>query len=229
MPPRSPLPVSLEDQDQYMALQDLYMLNDVLQLDAATDAMTAYELGVFALILKRLSVPALRAVWPPLATFARTWKQRFPLSPAIRTLPDWVAACAFPREHDVRVTSHWDDEDQDIWPQSTPALVIEVRTRPGASRDVILEQLKDILAKHAAQPDRNAPRPHPQRDRSKYEEAFRAYELRTHGATLPAIAQQLWPNEWQAESHDAAARKKLVQRARDYAKRGGRWIREEQK
>ena len=56
-------------------------------------------------------------------------------------------------------------------------------------------------------------------DQAYYKHVFDAYDLHAQGDTFLAIAQQLWPHEWNGQSKDPASHQALIQRARGHVKR----------
>ena len=225
-----------EDQERGQTLQDILEANALLRQHAfpftgenaaSTGGIDEYMIGWLALALKRLCQPEVRTLFPPLAAFAHAWILRLPLDPAISALPDWVAASVFPRTYDITLTYRWVYEELSLWPQDDRELVVEFRIRQGASHDELREQFDAILAAHASW---NRPRLYRHRGNQRYyEQVFHAFDLSIQGRTLPAIAQQLWPNEWHAHSERLPTHQTLLQRARGHVTRARALIHGEQK
>jgi len=215
----------LEDQERAHTVQFLQTLTTLLQQHATSaqrDRTT--ESRIWAL-LRPLCDRELRTLFPPLAKFAYEWGLRLPLAPTIPHLPDWVAAMVFPRNYEIILTYKRVYEDLNLWPQHEPELVVEFRIRAGASHDELREQFDAILARHAHW---NHPRTHRIRPKQTYyENLFRVYDLHSHGHTLSAIAQQLWPHEWHGMSQGYGSKQTLRQRVRGHLKRARELICEE--
>jgi hypothetical protein len=214
-----PLTTSVEDRERGQTLQDIMMLNDFLRQHPCPSPgeINRYTLGVHSQALTRLCQPELRTLFPPLAQFAHAWMIRLPLDPAILALPAWVAATVFPRDYNITLTHRLVWEDLSLWPQNDKELIVEFRIREGASHDVLREQFDSVLATHAAWT-----RPHSYRirdDQDYYKKVFTAYDLRAQGYSFSALAQQLWPHEWNGQSENPPSHKALRQRARGYVKR----------
>lgn len=211
-----------EEREQSQILQDIATLNALLRHDPE---VTQFETHRWIIrTLPRLCRPALRTLFPPLAKFVHAWAIRLPLDAAIPSLPPWVAALVFPRSYDIRLTYRRVFEDLTLWPQEDVELVVEFRIRPGASRDELLEQFDLILARQAHLQQPRERRIHGSQD--YYQRVFQAYALHHQGQTAAAIAQHLWPEDWQRQT---PTHRTLVQRVRGYLKRAQVLIFGEQK
>jgi hypothetical protein len=210
--PSLPLPTSPKDRERAHTLQHLARLNNLLR---SQPDRKKHEQLIWRLV-RPLCQPELRAYFPPLAQFAYEWGIRLPLDPAIPTLPDWVGASVFPRDYDITLTYKMVYEDLNLWLQYDRELVVEFRIREGASHDVLREQFDAILAKHTHW---NRARRAASTKQAYYETIFHVYNLHIQGQTFPAIAQQLWPSEWDSASQRDGTHKTLLQRARGHFKR----------
>ena len=137
-----------------------------------------------------------------------------PLTGSFLRCLQWIAASVFPRSYDIRLTYRKVFEDLNLWPQIDWELVVEVRIRQGASHDELREQFDLILARHAHWQQPRQHRIHG--DQAYYQRVFQAHALHHQGQTLAAIAQHLWPEEWQRQTPTHPT---LVQRARGYLQR----------
>jgi hypothetical protein len=147
-----------------------------------------------------------RDLIPSLARFARDWSIAIPLDPAIPSLPDFVTVRVFQRDYEFSLTyGHADTE-----------LKVELRIRPGASQEIVLEQVKTILQMYDSwNVDPKARRTRLRPKRAHYEKTFEAYDLDQQGSSREEIARQLWPKEFERDQRPYPARNPTEQRVHD--------------